>query len=78
MEAKQSEEKKTSNQENKRMSFEPMLKQVYVYYCGIQVGEAGVTPTFDRIRYRTTTLTLNKFMIFAREFGLLQLPQITK
>ena len=30
-------------------------------------------PTFDHIHYKTHAMTINKFMIFCREFGVFQL-----
>ena len=38
----------------------------------------GQDPTFDQIQHKSQTMTVNKFMIFCRDFAIVKLPNINR
>lgn len=53
-------------------SYREYLSIVFDHYCRMSYA-TGNDPTFEQIQQKTQVMTINKFMIFCKDFGIVKL-----
>lgn len=59
------------------MTIRSCMEIIFEYYCK-QSYTAGRNPTFDRILHENHVLSMSKFMLFCRDFGLVRNTEFLK
>jgi hypothetical protein len=47
--------------------YKDYLRVIFEHYCKISYA-TGQDPTFEQIMHKTTIMTINKFMVFCKDF----------
>ena len=54
--------------------YKDFLRVIFQHYCKVSYA-TGQDPTFQQIMHKTTVMTINKFMIFSKDFQLSKLAK---
>ncbi len=58
-------------------NYREYLNTIFDHYCRMSYA-TGNDPTFEQIQLKTQVMTINKFMIFCKDFGIVKLNNMSR